>query len=87
MTVRRRFTEHQLEPARAQPLLHDIMPIGDGALPTEVLGWREANGVLRRVRAVYPNGWTLQFSISARGTIGRVKASCRFITRVKGFAA
>ena len=87
MTARRRFTEHLLDAARAQALLHDIMPIGDGEVPTEVRGWREASGCLRRVRAVYPNGWTLQFTMSARGTIGRVRANCRLTMRSKGFSA
>lgn len=35
------------------------MPIGDGALPISLFGWRDHRGNLTRVRADYPNGWRL----------------------------
>jgi hypothetical protein len=77
--MKARFTEHAGDIARTTPLLHDIMPIGAGETPVGVTLWRQADGRIRRVRADYPNGWRLQFSISVNGVVSRVRASCRFI--------
>lgn len=87
MTVRRHLTEYALDAEAARTFLHEIMPIGAGELPTEVRGWREASGRIRRVRALYPNGWTLQFTVSVRGVIGRVRATCSVELRPQRFAA
>jgi hypothetical protein len=87
MTVRRRFSEYLLDADVARPFLHDIMPVGGSDVPVEVRAWREASGRIRRVRAAYPNGWTLQFTISTRGVIGRVRATTRLSIQARGFTA
>jgi hypothetical protein len=72
MTARRIC--RRLAPESAANLLGQVSGIGGGEEPTNVLGCFQG-GHLRRVRADYPNGWRLQFSISPRGIISRVKGS------------
>ena len=75
-TVKRGFTSvHHLDPAAAAPLLSEVMPIGGGDLPTEVIAWRDrATKRWTRFRADYPNGFRLSFNLSARGVPSRVTA-------------
>lgn len=73
--MRRPFTEHKGDPEAAAAMLHKVMPIGDGAMPDSVIIWRQPDGKPRRVRAEYPNGWRLQFSISVKGVVSRVRAN------------
>lgn len=69
---------YELDAARAAPLLEHIMPIGGGEMPVEVLGWRASpKGRLHKVRADYPNGFRLRFSISKAGVPTRVHAQIK----------
>lgn len=83
-TRRRKYTQRVLDCAVMSAPLSEIMTIGEGELPIEVIGWF-AGATLRRVRADYPNGWRLQFSINDQGYATRICASLRFV--VKGIAA
>ncbi len=80
-----RFITRQLDPKACADLLTTVMPIPGEDAPHEVMGWFQA-GKLRRVRADYPNGWRLQFSISVRGGISRVQANLKLTIKgaVKG---
>jgi hypothetical protein len=81
---RRRYTQCRLDCIAVAESLHNVMPIGDGDVPVEVLAWF-LGGSLRRVRADYPNGWRLQFSINEKGFATRVCASLHI--PVKGVPA
>ena len=77
---RRKFTPQLLNPAAVAEKLHDVMAIGGGAVPTEVVGWFHAGNV-RRIRADYPNGWRLTFSITEKGNVTRVCASLHVVAK------
>lgn len=74
-------------------MLHEISPVGGGALPTRVIGWSR-RGVFTRAQADYPNGWglTIYFdkagkvsswtaSFSARAAVGLAKATAAVAER------
>lgn len=76
-----------LNAQEVQPVLHELSPVGDGAVPTRVIGWSR-RGVFTRAQADYPNGWglTIYFdkagkvsswtaSFSARAAVGLAKAA------------
>lgn len=52
------------DPEKVAKLVADLMPVGDGASPTALHGFRDDRGNCRRVVARYPNGWeaTLRFN-------------------------
>lgn len=56
--------------ARIAPLLEELFPgMGDGELPSTIVGWADANGRPRRCRADYPNGWRVEFRLNAKGQL------------------
>jgi len=81
-----RLSCHRLVVELAAPLLEQAMPIGGGALPDVVLGWRDSCGRIRRVRADYPNGWRLDLRVNTRGEITSHHGSIRLRGKVRGRA-
>ena len=77
---RRKFTPCLLDPEKLAARLHDVMAIGAGTIPTEVVGWFHAGNV-RRIRADYPNGWRLSFSITEKGNATRICASLHVVAK------
>lgn len=49
--------------------LHDIVPIGDAAQPTQVFGAQRKDGSWRMIGADYPNGWRLIVKLNKRGEV------------------
>lgn len=65
---------HVLDPAQFEPLLREIMPVGGGELPSQVIGWTRAK-IWTRLRADYPNGFRLEVYFDKRGDV----SSCRIV--------
>ena len=57
-----------------QPVLHEISPVGGGAMPTKVVGWHR-RGVFTRAQANYPNGWGLTIYFDKAGKVSSWTAS------------
>lgn len=74
--ARRRAAE-RLDAAKLGPVLHELMPIGGGEPPLEVLGYRNAAKQCRRMVAVYPDGWRLTVRLNAQMEVTSVSASLR----------
>lgn len=76
----------QLDAAAAKDMLHEILPVGDGEAPVQLLGWYGKTGHLQRVRADYANGWRLTAFFS-RPKAGQVTiTSCKANLRIEGAA-
>lgn len=65
---------HKLDPKALQPLLHEVLPVGEGALPTAVVGWTR-KGMWTRLQADYPNGTGLTVHFDHNGKVSSAKAS------------
>ncbi len=63
-----------LDARELQPVLHEISPVGDGAVPTRVIGWQR-RGVFTRVQADYPNRWGLTIYFDKVGKVSSWTAS------------
>jgi hypothetical protein len=77
---RRKYSQCAIDPAKVAESLDEIMAIGAGEMPVEVMGWY-LEGSVRRIRADYPNGWRLALSITQAGNITRVCASLHVSSR------
>lgn len=55
--MRGKLTRYRFDAEQAAPLLAEIGAVTGGEGPAEVIGWRDNKGYVRRVQAVYPNGW------------------------------
>lgn len=78
-----RTTRHQLDAVLAQAALHDLCPVGDGAIPCKLTGWRNAKGKLVHVVAEYPNGWSLRINFDSRQSISSYSALLKFKGQTK----
>ena len=65
---------HELKPADMQLFLAELLPVGEGALPLQVVGWTR-RGVWTRMRADYPNGTVLTVSFDRTGAVSSAEAS------------
>ena len=65
---------HALDPAELEPWLREIMPVGGGEQPTQVVGWTRAN-IWTRMRADYPNGFRLEVHFDRTGHVSSTRIS------------
>lgn len=75
--MRPKLRKYQLRPEKAAALIASLMPMGEGATPLTVIGWRDSKYRIRRIRADYPNGWRVNLSFSANGENTARSASFR----------
>lgn len=81
MALRPRRIPVTLDAAALAPTLHELMPIGDGELPAEVLGYCDAGGNVRRMVAAYPNGWKVTVWLNTELEVTRVETSIKLVTK------
>jgi len=79
----RRLTRHRLDAEAARPVLAQILDIGDGQAPKTVIGWRDSDGCLRRLRADYPNGFRLEANLSRPRGGQQYLTSYKIVTRFR----
>ena len=82
----RRRAPVQLDVAELAPLLHELMPVGGGEQPAEVLGYLDAPGRWRRMVATYPNGWKVTVRLNAKLEVTSVASSIRLVSEKRARA-
>lgn len=70
-----------LDRMEVKDLLHQVAPVGGGAVPDAVVGYLRGNA-FTRVRADYPNGWGLTLYFGKSGKITSWKADFKAIAAV-----
>lgn len=71
-------------PAAVAPLLAEAFgDIGSGELPASCFGYKDRVGVIRRMTATYPNGWTITISFNAKGRYTSSSAKLKFAAKIK----
>lgn len=75
------FRRSPIDVVQVAPLLEQLFPVGDGALPIAVDGWFDRQGRPRRARADYANGWRVELRISAQGKMTSSSATIRMVSR------
>lgn len=83
----RRKSRHkpvQLDREKLAPILAELMQVGDGAEPSQVLGHHDRAGHCRRITADYPNGWRLVVRLNVKLEVTSCSASIRLVTRPRG---
>lgn len=73
---------HTLNPAEMAPVLAELSPAGDGAVPESVTGWTKKSK-WTRMQAVYPNGWQIDVYFSRDGRVSSVTSKFKTVARVK----
>jgi|GEM_PF-1274115 len=73
----RRSVCHRLDASEFASALAEISPLGDGEQPEAVLGWKLLRGHWTRLRAIYPNGWSLEVRLNAKGQVTSYTASLK----------
>lgn len=73
-----------LNAERLAASLQELMPIGDGVAPVQVLARRNAAGRFVRLDADYANGWRLTVRLNSRREVTSFSASVRLQSEPKG---
>ena len=73
-----------VDPAKFTEVLAEMLPIGDGAPPRQVLVWYGRAGQFSRLRADYPNGGRLTVHFDRQGRPSSCKAHFSAVVRVRG---
>lgn len=84
-----KLTRHTLDKsAKAKELLDELVHVGAGAELIDYIGWRDAEGNIRRARAVFDNGWTAEMRFgSPRGGKQSFSYRVHWRSTIKGKAA
>lgn len=72
-----------VDPAPFTEVLAEMLPIGNGEAPLEVLVWYGRVGQFKRLRADYPNGARLTVHFDRQGKPSSCKASISGTIRVR----
>ncbi len=70
-----------LNPADVREACHEIMPIGDGAMPDKAVGWTDLRGRWTRMEVTYPNGWVLSVGFDRNQKVRDVTSRLKVIVR------
>lgn len=76
---------HVLKPHEWQSSCAKVSPIGDGAVPTRVIGWTKKN-VWSRLSVDYPNGWQLIVYFDRFGKVSSATSIYTLRCKVEGKA-
>lgn len=77
---------HVLKSSEWQAICAEVSPIGDGAVPTRVIGWTK-KAVWSRLSVDYPNGWNLIVYFDQHGRVSSATSSYSLKYELKGKAA
>lgn len=77
---------HVLKPKEWQSICAEVCPVGDGELPTRVIGWTKKN-VWSRLSVDYPNGWNLTIYFDRFGKVSSATSTYSMKFEMKGKAA
>lgn len=74
---------HVLDPAKMQPILHELMPCSEKDVPpAQVVGWVRKR-IFTRLRADYANGWTIYVNFDRAGNVTSTSARKRLVAKGK----
>jgi hypothetical protein len=85
-----KHTRHELKrDPEFEALLATLVPVGEGAALSAVVGWSDREGNLRRARATWDNGWSadLFFTLPRGGKVSLSSYRVNWHGTIKGGAA